>query len=147
MSYERSYGQHLVPNGSGVLAADDFTGAAVHGEYVCIKNFDFKMCKAAITTALVSTVSVQVAFYKRSAPGVSAAQVLLGTLIIPALTAVGKVMYKSVTPVEFLPGNALAFEVTVAAAGGGAAGGGLYGFDYEDSPEQPANEVSMVLSA
>ena len=147
MSYERSYGQHLLPNGSGVLAADDLSAAAVHGEYVCIKNFDFKMMKALITTAVVSTGAVSVVFYKRSAPGVSAAQVTLGTLLIPAASVVGAVVYKSVTPVEFLPGNALAFEVTVAAAGGGAAGGALYGFDYEDSPEQPANVSSMVLSA
>ncbi len=143
MSYERSYGQHVIPNGSGVLAADDLSAAAVHGEYVCIKKFDIKALKAPVTTLLDTAAAAQVTFYKRSAPGVTASQVTLGVLSFPNATAVGKVMYKEITPVEVLPGQALAFEVTVAAD---TAGGALYGFDYEDSPEEPANISSMVLS-
>lgn len=144
MSYERSYGQHVIPNGSGVLAADDLSAAAVHGEYVCVKKFDIKVLKAVVTTLLNTVAAAQVTFYKRTAPGVSAAQVTLGVLSFPNATAVGKEIYKEITPVSFLPGQALAFEVTVAA---GTAGGALYCFDYEDSPEEPANISSMVASA
>ena len=148
MSYERTYGQHFVPNGSGVLAADDLTAAAVHGEYLCVKKSVVKSLKVLISTAVVSTGAVVIAFKKRSAPGVSAAEVTMGSVSVPAGTALGKVVYKDLSSLyEFEPGMALAIEITTAAAGGGAAGGAVYGFEFEDAPEQPANISSMIESA
>lgn len=148
MSYERKYGQYCVPNGTGVLAADDLSATGVHGEYLVMRKVNVDRLYALITTAVVSTGAVVIAFKARSAPGVTAGQVTIASVSVPAGSAVGKVVYKDgFDPYEMNPGQALAIEVTTAAAGGGAAGGAVYGFEFQDSPEQPANITSMVESA
>lgn len=148
MSYERKYGQYCVPNGSGVLAADDLTGAAVHGEFLVMKKVNIDRLYALVTTAVVSTGAVVIAFKARTAPGVTAGQVTIASVSVPAGSTVGQVVYKEgFAPYAMNPGMALAIEVTTAAAGGGAAGGAVYGFEFQDSPEQPANITSMVESA
>lgn len=137
----------LVPNGSGVLAADVLTATGVHGEHIALGHVALDRLLLCVTTSVVSTGAVVVQFKKRSAPGVSAGEVVLGSLSIPAGTAAGKVLYKNINEAELQVGEALAIEVTTAAAGGGAAGGCIYGFELQDSPEDPRNEPNMIASA
>ena len=137
----------LIPNGTGVLAADVLTSTGVHGEHIALSNVALDRLLLIVTTSVVSSGAVVVQFKKRSAPGVTSGEVVLGSLSIPAGTAAGKVLYKNINEAELQAGQALAIEVTTAAAGGGAAGGCLYGFELQESPEVPANEPSMIASA
>lgn len=102
--------------------------------------------RAMITTAVVSTGGVVVAFKRYPTYGSSAGAVTLGTLTIPAGTAAGKVVYKRINPSNLIPGDQLVAEVTTAAAGGGAAGGALYSFSAEEDPEYPPNQSDMIAS-
>lgn len=100
-----------------------------------------------ITTAVVSSGNVVVTFYKRSAPGVSAAQVTLGTIVIPPAALVGSVYYKDIESPDFTPGQALFVQVTTVAAGGGAAGAGMYGANIFHREEAAPNVSAMIASA
>ena len=144
---EQSVGS-VVPAGTAVLAAEDFSAAAaVHGEHIVLKKVQIKRVMFVVSLAIVSTGAVQVTFTRRPTPGSLTGAVLLGTLVIPAGTAIGKVLYKDISPAKLFPGDALALEATVASAGGGAAGMGYYGFDLDLQPEVVANSSDMVASA
>lgn len=132
----------------GAGAADDLTGAAVHSTtFVCRRKCELKRLLALISTAIVSTGAVVVAFKKYIVYGDSTGAVTCGTLSLPAGTAKDKVYYKEIEPVTFEVGDQLIMEVTTAAAGGGAAGGAIYLFDEYDSPDQPTENSKMVASS
>jgi hypothetical protein len=138
---------HLVPSGSGVLAADVLTATGVHGEHLALGRVALDRLLLCVTTAVVSSGAVVVQFKKRPVPGSAAGESVIGELSIPAGTAAGKVLYKNIDEAELLAGEALAIEVTTAAAGGGAAGGCVYGFELQEAPEVPANQSNMIASA
>jgi hypothetical protein len=143
MKYE-SFSQFLVPNGSGVLAADALDTAAVHGEYVCVRGCDLRRLLAVVTelTAQDATSSV-ISFKKRTAPGVTAGEITLGTITIGHAVAVGQVFVNDVSPKDskLSPGQALAFEVTTAGVDAGAeAGEVLYGFECIEKTEDYREE-------
>ena len=131
----------LVPLGSGVLAADDLSGAAVHGEYVAMRRCCIQQLLATVTTILDGAATVE--FNRRVTPGSASGEVAMGTIIFPTTTAVGKVMYQDIDPVTLEAGESIAFEVTSTATSGGA----IYGFLASLDPEVPANEDEMVESA
>jgi hypothetical protein len=66
----------------------------------------------------------------------------VGTLIIPGLTAAGKIVYKEVA-VDLDAGDEIVPEVTEAAASGAA----RYFVEYINRHSTPANEADLVLSA
>lgn len=140
----------LVPNGSGVLAADDLTAApGVHGEWVVAMGAKIKRLMFIVTqVVLAGTTAPVVRFSKRLVPGSDTGAVVLGTLTIPSGTAVGMVLWKDIDPVDLLPGNAIKVENTVSTVDPGAdTGQGLYAFECELDPETAANESNMLESA
>lgn len=137
----------MVPNGSGVLAADVLTSTGVHGEHLALHHLAIDRLSLIVTTSVVSTGAVVIQYKKRPTPGSSAGESVIGSLTIPAGTAAGKVLYKEINEVHLDAGQALAIEVTTAAAGGGAAGGCVYGFCIEEAPEVPLNQSNMIASA
>lgn len=145
-----SFSQFFVPNGSGVLAADDLTGAAVHGEFVCVRQCSLRRVLAAISTLVAAdTTAPVVAFKKRVKIGDATGEVTIASLTLPEAAAVGEVYYKDPSSrVIFEPGQVLAIEVTTAATDSGvAAGGALYGMEVVDHPEQASEQSNMVESA
>lgn len=142
-----SVASSLVPVGTGVLGIEALNSAAVHGEYVCIEQCALKRIAFAVSVAVVSSGASVVAFKKRTAIGVTAGEVTLGSLSIPAGTAAGKVVVKEINEAILAPGEVLALEVTTAAAGGGAAGQGYYGYVLEEDPEYVLNQANVVVSA
>lgn len=146
--YDRDFGQNMVPAGTAVLGSEDLAAApAVHGEFLISKGIRVTQIKFHVTTAVVATTTAPVvAVKKRPTPGSSSGEVTIGLLTIPNGTAVSKIVYKNVTPVELAPGDSLAFEHTVQAAGT-PAGAGYYSVDYDIDPEVPANLSDMVASA
>lgn len=123
--------------------ADDLSGAAVHTTYVPVMS----QMKVKRLMALVSTVTVgpaTIAFKRRPLFGSAVGEVTMGTIVIPAATAVGKEVYKNLTsPVTCFPGDQIVYEITVAATSGGA----HYGIEAELDPEQPVNQSDMIASA
>jgi hypothetical protein len=149
MYTEGFLGGTVMPVGTGPLAEEDLdAGAAVHGEYVVLRRCRIRRLYFYVTEAVVATsVAPVVTFRQRLAYAVTGSQVSLGTLTIPDTTAVGKVLYKNITPVVLNVGDTLCLDNTTAGTGGSTAGKGIYGFELEDEPEQPANETDMVASA
>ena len=140
----------LVPVGTGVLGVETVSAAvAVHGEFLVLKRCKVKKFFFAITTTIAAnSTAPQVVLKRRLAQGVTSGQSTVATLIIPDLTAAGKVMYKTFTPFVLNPGDTICLEHTVQAADGtAAAGAGYYGFELEDYPEEPGNEGDMVKTA
>lgn len=132
----------------GAGAADDLSATGVHSySYVFLTQCSVKKLMALVTTAVVSSGGVVVAFKKYVAYASSAGAVTLGSITIPAAAAKDKVYYKDIDAVNFAPGDQLVFEVTTAAAGGGAAGGAVYEVECDYDPEYVANQTKMIVSA
>lgn len=154
----------------GTPAVQLVTAAATHTfSYYCERQCSIERIEARVTTSIVSTGSVVLQTSIIHADG--SGTVALPTLIIPAGTAAGQVVYKNVpvpsvaaaftgpggaqvdnagtTPNEYLvfPGDQITFAVTTAAAGGGAAGAVYHMFDASDSPEAPVLHANMIASA
>lgn len=127
---------------------DDLTGAAVHTtSFGVTSQMKVKRIMCMITTAVVSNVTVVVAFKRYPTYGSSASATTIGSISIPTGTAAGKVVYKDVTPLQCNPGDQIVCEVTTAAGGGGAAGNAFYSIEYAAMPEAAANQSDMIASA
>lgn len=130
----------VIPVGSGVLAADDLSATGVHGEYMFCQRGSVKKLMAAVTTVLNGPAVIT--FRKRVTTGSATGASVLGTITIPTATAVGKVMYKEIDPVDMAVGDCIAFDVTTAATSGGA----IYAFLHDLDPEVNLNEGDLVAS-
>lgn len=139
----------FIPVGTGPLGVEDLSAtAAVHGEYLCVRPCSVNRIMFNISTLTVSTSTPsQVRFSKRPLQGSDTGAVVLGSLIIPDATAVGKVVYKDIAKVSFAVGDTLKLENSVVGTGGSVAGQGYYCFEAFDDPETVANNSDMVASA
>lgn len=142
----------FIPNGTGVLAADDLDAAAgVHGEFLCVKPATLKRIMFVVTEAvLAATTAPQVRFSRRPTSASDTGAVVIGSLIIPSGTPVGGVVFKDVEPMQFFPGDALKVENTIQTVDPGSGtetGQGLYAFEADESPKAPADCSHMVESA
>jgi hypothetical protein len=132
----------MIPNGAGVLAADDLSATGVHGEYVACMKVRITHLFAAVTTLMDGAATVEV--NRRPTLGSATGEVAIDNIVIPTTTAVGKVVYVELaSPVVLNAGDALSFEVTSAATAGGA----IYGFRAVPDFEYLPNEGDLVLSA
>jgi hypothetical protein len=123
------------------------TSAAVVQSFTVLSQCQVDQLFFAISTSVVSSGNVIVAFKRRPTIGSSSGEVTIGSLTIPGGAAAGKVYYKQVSPVVCAAGEQIVIEVTTAAAGMGAAGNGQGFFDAEQDPETNANNPDMVASA
>lgn len=132
-----------------VLAdACDLTATAVHTTFKIVQEeMQVLRLMASVGVATVSTGNITVVFYRRPTIASASGQVTLGTLLIPGGTAVGKTVYKDIAPVTVFPGEQIAYEVTVAAAGGSAAGKAYLNVGLADNPDAAANQSNMLASA
>lgn len=121
--------------------------SASNGEFICNKACKMKRLQFVVSeTAVVGTTTAPtVVFSRRPTPGSATGAVVVGTLTIPNGTALGKVLYKDVSPVSFAVGDAIEIAWTIAV--GSPAGAGQASFVCEENPEVPANNADMVLSA
>lgn len=145
---------HFMPNipvattDSGVLQEIDVgASSADHGEYVCFRKCIVARVAFAVTGEAISGTSVAptVVFTKRPTPLSSSGEAVIGTLTLPSGTAIGKVVYKNITPIAFAVGDSLEIAHTIGT--GTPTGMGVAYFEVEESPEQPANNTDMIASA
>lgn len=122
------------------------TSAAVVQSFTVVEQCQVDRLYFAVSTSVVSSGSVVVTFKRRPTLNSASGEVSIGTIVIPAGTAAGKVLYKGVSPVVCAAGEQIVIEVTTAAAGMSAAGNGQGFFFAEQDPETEANNADMQLS-
>jgi hypothetical protein len=121
--------------------------SGTHGELLC-----FKACRVTRVMFLLTSeqaggtsVAPTVVFKKHPTPLSATGATTIGTLTIPDATAVGKCVYKDITPVSFTPGDTIEISWTIGT--GTPTGIGMWGLIAEESPETPANVSDMIASA
>lgn len=147
MSYiHKKQGSILV--GAGTAKVTTATGASVHSVAV-LDQLKVDRIGAIVSTAIANDlVAAVMTVYRRVTFGSDVGRVAIGTLTFPDGTAVGKVLYKDVSPVVCYPGEQIIFEVSTAGTDSGVAAGAAIGLvSCEEDPEMPDNQSNMVASA
>lgn len=156
MSYDRenSHLGYFVPNiplalnAAEVLKEVDIgASSGTHGEMICVKSCKIKQFQFVLTGEVAGGTSVAptVVFKKHPTPLSSSGASTLCTLTIPDATAVGKVVYKAISPVAMSVGDSIEISWTIGT--GTPTGMGHYAFICEDDPEVAANNSDMIASA
>lgn len=138
----------VAANATKPLATIDIgASSADHGEYVCVRPCFVNRVQAAVTIEAVSgtTTAPTVIFTKRTAYAVSSGEAVIGTLTLPSGTAIGKTVYKDITPVAFAVGEIIELSHTV----GVGTPTGMVNADVlaEFDPEIAGNNSNMIASA
>ncbi len=144
--YELSAIDHLVvPNipvgtgGAGVLEEMDVSlASAAHGEYVALRRLTVKRIYFVVTGQVIGGTPT-VVFKKRPTPLSATDESTIGTLALPDLTAVGKVVFKTVTSIELDAGQSIQISWTQ-----GTAGQGHARMEIEPHTESFANQSNMI---
>lgn len=156
MSYDKK-GNHLaffIPNiplattTSGVLREMDIGAASAdHGELICVRSCRVVELMFTLVGELAGGTSVapRVIFTKRPTPLSTTGEAVVGTVIVPDATAIGKTVYLPVDPVSFAVGDSM--EISHVIGTGTPTGMGFYSYMCEEDPEVPGNNSDMILSA
>lgn len=157
MSYTKSNANHLAffsplitlaQNAAEVLKEIDIgASSADHGELLCVKACKVYRLKFSLTSELAGGTSVapRVVFTRRPTPLSATGEVVVGTVIVPDATAIGKTVYLDVEPVAFAVGDSM--EISHVIGTGTPTGQGVYSFECFEDPEESANNSDMVESA
>ncbi len=153
MGYENNAGNYLIPNiplattTAGVLREMDVGAASAdHGEMICVKACTVKRIMFIVVgEAIAGATPPTVVFKKRPTPLSATGETAIGTLTLPAATAIGKVVYKDIDPVQLAVGDSVEIAHTVGVTG--PTGIGFWGMEMNDCPDTPANNTDMVASA
>src|SRR5262245_2807098 len=115
-------------------AIDIGAASGTHGEIYCKRPCYVKRIGFILTEELAggTTTAPTVVFRKRPTPLSSSGDSAVGTLTVPDATAVGKVVYKNITPVVFAEGDAINITWTVGV--GTPTGIGRWFLDADDDP-------------
>lgn len=130
-----------------LCAIDIGASSADHGEFVCIKPCVVQTALFTVSLEAASGTSVAptVVFTKRPTPGSATDEAVIATLTIPSGTAIGKTVYKHITPVKFAVGQALELAHTIGT--GTPTGQGDADVIAAYDPEVSANNSNMIASA
>lgn len=139
----------LQPNKAAAFDEEDMgAAAAVHAEYLVTRRCEISRIMFYVTVLVAATTTAPTLTFRRRLIYASASgQSTLGVLTIPDTTAVGKVIYKDITPVVLNVGDTITLDHTQITVGGGAAGKGIYGFEVHPVSEDYRNESDLVASA
>lgn len=113
--------------------------------YVNFENMRVWRFIAKIIDTTVSTGNIVVQLLSRPVYGSSSGQVIVGSLNIPSGAVLGQMYYKDFTAVTVPAGNEMAFNISVAAAGGGAAGSAILSYLADYSPETSVNQNGIFI--
>ncbi len=150
MAYPQRLSSGIIPTTTvATLTALSLTAAATtYGRWAVTKSIMVKQILFYVTAGVTSGTVAIINLKKHLAIGVSAGQVTIGSLSVPNSATVGQVIYKSLTPTQFNPGDEICIDVQRAATDGGtAAGAGFVDFVFDLEPEDPANVTDMTASA
>lgn len=154
MAYTEEIGSYLVPiiplatTDAGVLQEVDIGAASAdHGEMLCVRRCFVTQLKFTMVGELAGGTSVAptVVFKKRPTPLSATGETTIGTLTIPDATAIGKTLFKDVTPVNLEAGDSMEIAHTIGT--GTPTGQGYWSVVIEPDPEDARNESDMIASA
>lgn len=130
-----------------LCAMDIGAASGTHGEFICTRPCVVSklMFALSIEAASGTTTAPTVVFGKRVTPGSDTGLVAMGTLTIPSGTALGKTVYKNITPVKFSVGDLIKLTWTIGV--GTPTGIGDADVLAAEDPEQPGNNSDMIASA
>lgn len=138
----------LAQNAAEVLKEVDIGAASgSHGELLCVKECRVARLQFTLTSEAASgtTTAPTVVFKKRPTPLSATGQSVIGTVIVPSGTAIGKTVYIDVDPVALAVGETVEVSWTVGV--GTPTGIGMYGFVCNEDPEVASNNSDMIASA
>lgn len=130
------------------LAAVDIGAASsTHGEWVCVRPCKVIRLQFLLTLEAAggSSVAPTVVYKKRPTPGSSSGESTMGTLTIPHATAIGKTVYKDITPSEFAVGQSIQISWTIGT--GSPTGQGEAEILAISDADVPGNNSNMIASA
>lgn len=138
----------IAGNNTKPLCAINIAAAnATHGEFVCTVPCVVRRASATVVLLTVSTSTVPViTLTKFTTPAAGGTATVIDTISIPDATAVGKVLYVDNLSTQFQVGDVLQVKHTLG-TGGSVAGEVIVSFGCEFSPEVPANNTDMIVSA
>ncbi len=122
-------------------AADDLSGTGVHGTSHLVgagMSYNRAMAHVSVVTVGAATVLIK----RRPLFGSATGESVLATLLIPAATVAGTIVYQDIDPVNLDPGDEIVSEVTVAATSGSA----HYMHEVEEHSDQPSEQADMLKS-
>lgn len=138
----------LASGDGGVMKAMDIGAASgSHGEYLCVKSCRVARLQFTLTEEAASgtTTAPTVVFSKRPTPLSATGASVIGTIIVPSGSAIGKTVYLDIDPISFAVGDSLQLAWTVGV--GTPTGIGMASFIANEDPEVPANNADMIESA
>lgn len=138
----------LAQNAAEVLKEIDIGAASAdHGEFLCVKQCRVAQLQFTLTSEAASgTVTPpQVVFTKRITPLSATGEVVMGTVIVPSGTAIGKTVYLEIDPVELAVGESI--EISHVIGSGTPTGIGVASFVANEDPESAVNNADMIESA
>lgn len=109
--------------------------------HICVDGCEVSRIQVLVVVAPTVTAPV-VTFRKRPTVASSVGQSSLGTITIPVGTAIGTVVYKNISPVQFQPGDELLPDVTT----GCTVGSGIASFVAHERNDSPANQSHLLAS-
>jgi hypothetical protein len=156
MSYDQIGGfeNFFVPNiplattTAGVKKEIDIgDSSADHGEYLCVHPCVVYQLQFTMTGEVAGGTSAAptVLFKKRPTPLSATDESTMGVLTIPDATAVGKTVYKKITPVAFKTGDSIEISHTVGT--GTPTGQGHASILAYATFEEPTENTDMIESA
>lgn len=130
-----------------MCAVDIGASSGDHGDWVCTRPCIIDRLIFAVTIEAASGTSVAptVVYTKRLLYGSATGGSAMGTITVPTGTAIGKVMYKDITPVQFAVGDCVHVAWTIGT--GTPTGIGEADCHCIDSYETAANNTDMIASA
>jgi len=127
-----------------VLSQEDILNGQVKNTYDVIKIFEpCRLMRVGWSVKVIVDALIVVTITKRIITGSDASAVAVTTLTLPDTTAVGKLIYKDITPIDLDPGDELKFAM----ADTGTSSAGICYAVVIPRPEVPANLSDMVASA
>lgn len=154
MAYSQQAGPYfkslaLLNAATVVIDGEIDIGAAsgTHGEILCMRPCTVRRVAFLMTSEVAggTVTAPTVVFKKHPTPLSASGATTIGTLTIPDGTAVGKYVYKDITPVEFTPGDAIEISWTVGS--GTPTGIGMWYVEAYDRAESAGNVSDMIASA
>jgi len=151
MGYTERYGHRAFFSADAAapeIVIDIGAASANAGELSCVVPCVIHQLQFHVTDELAGGTSVapQVIFTKRPTPNSATSEAVIGTLIIPDATAVGKVLYLELTdPVQMQVGDVV--EISHVIGTGTPTGQGIAAMQCAHSPEVPANMTDMIATA
>lgn len=132
----------MVTHDTALNAAIAMQSPADKGALTCTGPVTALRLCVLVTTAVTGTAAV-LALDRRVTYGSDTGRVEIGRITLPVGTAIGKVVWKELEPMDLDMGDQMVWELITAST----AGGGVLSVEYIPRAEMPSNQPDAIKSA